>query len=473
MRKPFVWVLFFFSLGILFASQARPMSFWILALIALCCMVCSWAIRNSTIEAIAMVFAVFFCGAACLTNHDMQPPDHLRHILSKIAGDKCVVRGFVASDPEERAGRTTFTLSVRRIIAGNYSYSCSGALLVVLDGATRIEYGRAVDVRGTMRFLSGFRGSRRLSIRDFFRQKGIYAVLRVRSPLWVVPVSEQGRTGLMALSFKIKKEFQKKIHSYLPPVAAGIMEAMLLGDKKDIPRTVYSDMIKSGTVHILVVSGFNVSIVAGLLALFLKVLRVSRIIRLVIIVPALVLYCLMTGVSPPVVRATIMGIFFFSSWYVRRDPDIFQALGMAAFVMLVGNPRELYDASFQLSFMSVFAICSLAPRIEKLAHVDKIALRPLRWLAGLAAVSLSAWIGTGGFIAYYFKIMAPVTVLANIFIPVLASFITLCGIGLVAAGYICPYLANSFASVSEFLIVVLLWINGFFINIPGAYVRLP
>jgi ComEC/Rec2-related protein len=441
MKKPFVWVVFFFSLGILLASQARLMSFWIFAFAALCCIICAGFIRNKLIEAIALALAVFFCGAACLTNHDMQRPDHFRHILSKIVGGKCVVRGCVASEPEARTDRTTFTLSVRRIIEGDYSYECSGFLLVVLDGVTPLEYGQAVDVRGTMRFLSGF--------------------------------PEQSTAGLISLSLKIKKEFQKKIHSYLPLVAAGIMEAMLLGDKKDIPRTVYGDMIKTGTVHILVVSGFNVSIVAGLLALFLKVLRVNRIIRLVIIVPALVLYCLMTGATPPVVRATIMGIFFFSSWYVRRDPDIFQALGLSAFVMLVANPRELYDASFQLSFMSVFAICFLAPWIERFARVDRITLRPLRWIADLAVVSLSAWIGTAGFIAYYFKIIAPVTVFANIFIPVIASFITLCGICLLAAGYLCPYMAITLASVSESLIVFLLWFNGFFIHIPGAFARLP
>ena len=473
MRKPFAWIVFFFSLGILFASHVRLMHFGIFTSACLCCIVCARLIRHNAIEATALAFAVFFCGCACLTNHDMQPRAHLKHILAKVVGGNCVARGSVVSEPEVQANRTTFNLSVKRIIAGNYSYECSGLLLVVQDGATPLQYGQAVDARGTIRFLSGFRGSRRLSIRDFFRQRGIYAVLRVRSPLWITPVPEQSRTGLITRSLMIKKEFQKKIHLYLPSVAAGVMEAMLLGDKKDIPQTVYSDMIKSGTVHILVVSGFNVSIVAGLLALFLKVLRIHRIIRLIVIIPALVLYCMMTGASPPVVRATLMGILFFSSWYVRRDPDIFQALGLSAFVILVANPRELYDASFQLSFMSVFAICFLAPRIEKFAQLDRITVRPLRWVAGLAAVSLSAWIGTGGFIAYYFKIIAPVTVFANIFIPVLASFITLCGIGLVAAGFLCPYLANTLASVSEFIIVFLLWLNSLFIHIPGAYVRLP
>ncbi|MFA5099740.1 MAG: ComEC/Rec2 family competence protein, partial [Candidatus Omnitrophota bacterium] len=88
-------------------------------------------------------------------------------------------------------------------------------------------------------------------------------------------------------------------------------------------------------------------------------------------------------------------------------------------------------------------------------------------------VSFSAWLGTAGFIVYYFRIIAPVTVLANIFIPVIASFITLCGVGLVVVGFLCPYFAGSFASASEALIVFLLWFNSFLIRIPGAFAKLP
>jgi competence protein ComEC len=251
------------------------------------------------------------------------------------------------------------------------------------------------------------------------------------------------------------------------------MEAMLLGDKGGIPRSVYKDMIKSGTVHILVVSGFNVGIVAGILALILKVMRVNRMARLAVIAPALVLYCVMTGASPPVVRATVMGLFFLFSWYVRRDPGIFQALGLSAFAILAFNPQQIYDASFQLSFVAVLAICSLSPRIEKLVRADKLTARAARWAAGLAIVSLSAWAGTAVFIGYYFRIIAPVTVLANIFIPAIASGITLCGAGLVAVEFLCPCFASSFASVCEALIVFLLWINGLFIRLPGAYTLLP
>jgi competence protein ComEC len=419
------------------------------------------------------VCAVFFCGAACLINYNTQPLNHIRHLVLKAMVKECVVSGSVASEPETTGSRTTFYLKTRCLEFGSYSYDCSGKVLVVLNGTMELEYGRAVKMRGMLCFPSRYRGSRRFSIRDFLEQKGIYAILRVKSPGRIRLQSSYHKPGIIALSLRMKRKFQEKIRAHMSPVAAGIMEAMLLGDKSNIPRSVYQDMIKSGTVHILVVSGFNVSIVAGILALFLKILRLNRMVRLAVIVPALVLYCVMTGASPPVVRATIMGIFFLFSWYVCRDPGITQALSLSAFAILVLSPREIYNASFQLSFTAVLAICSISPAIEKLVHVDKISIRLVRWVAGLSIVSLSAWLGTAGFIFYYFRIISPVTVLANIFIPAIASFITLCGVGLVAAEFLCPYLASSFASVSEALIVFLLWFNNLLIRIPGAFFRLP
>jgi competence protein ComEC len=473
MKRPFVCITLFFSLGILFASRVSMPLFAAIPIAALCCVLCALHICGDTANKIVFVCSVFFCGAVALGNFDTRPKNHYRNILSSISGSRCVVNGRVASEARENGSRGSFTISVRRIASGNYSYDCTGDLLVVVNGPAPVEPGQIVDADGKVGYFPAFRGAQRTGLGDYYRQKNIFAVLRVKAPSRIRLAGHANRPDLFALCSKAGKKIRGQISIYMSPVAAAIMKAMLLGYKNDIPRKVYNDMIKTGTVHILVVSGFNVGVVAGSLALILKILRLNRIIRLAIISPALVLYCLMTGASPPVVRATIMGIFFFLSRYAQRDPDIFQALSMSAFAILICNPRELFDASFQLSFASVTAICFLSPRLERLCRADRIPAHALRRAAGLAAVSLSAWIGTSGFIAYYFRIIAPITVLANIFIPVLASLITLCGIGLAAAAYLCPYLANSFASVSEFLIVLMLWLNSLFINFPGAYARLP
>ncbi|MCU0651090.1 MAG: ComEC family competence protein [Candidatus Omnitrophica bacterium] len=422
---------------------------------------------------LAFFCAVFFCGAVCLANYDAQPGNHYRNIMSSIAGSQCIVSGRIAGSIKEENSRCSYIISAKRITCGSYYYGCSGDLLVIQNGRSTVEPGRTVEATGTIGCFPKFGASGRKSLGEYYRQKNILAVLRVKSAYRTRQLKQKGVPGITTICARASENLRRTISLYLPRLPAAVMKAMLLGYKSEIPKSVYNDMIKSGTVHILVVSGFNVGVVAGILALVLKVLRINRMMRLIIIIPGLVFYCLMTGASPPVVRATIMGIFFFLSWYLQRDPDIFQALCISAFAMLAVRPSELFDASFQLSFASVFSICCLSPRIERFCRIERIPVIALRRAVSLVCVSLAAWTGTSGFIAYYFRIIAPVTVLANILIPVLASLITLCGIGLAASGYLCPYIAISFASVSEFLIVLMIRLNSLFINFPGAYFRLP
>jgi competence protein ComEC len=88
-------------------------------------------------------------------------------------------------------------------------------------------------------------------------------------------------------------------------------------------------------------------------------------------------------------------------------------------------------------------------------------------------VSFSAWLGTMGFIAFYFKIFSPVTVLANIFIVPLAALITLSGISMIIMGLISPSLAHIFAFSTELEVFALLKINAFLVSLPFAYFQLP
>jgi len=274
---------------------------------------------------------------------------------------------------------TVFDIKTWFVCSGSYSYNCSGTLRLIVKGPIRLELGQAIQADGIIglpvrfhpsqkspsfsprsftrhhnsrgRFPPGHTTASHRSTGEDLHKQGIHAVLRVPFANRVQILSHSNTPGIAALCMRMKHAFQHSIHRRLPPVAAGIMEAMLLGDKRAVPRLIYNDMIKSGTVHILVVSGFNVGVVAGAFALLLKVIRINRVVRLVIIVPALAAYCIMTGASAPVVRATVMGIFLLFSWYVRRAPSIGQALSMSAFSIIVYDPLQLYNASFQLSLL--------------------------------------------------------------------------------------------------------------------------
>jgi len=232
-------------------------------------------------------------------------------------------------------------------------------------------------------------------------------------------------------------------------------------------------MVKSGTVHILVVSGFNVGIVVFIIILFLRLLRLPRYWRFLVSLPLIITYCLITGASNPVVRATVMAIVFIASYLIKRDPDICNAICVAALVILLFNPNQLFDAGFQLSFASVISIIYLYPRLKQAAGLNRLQFRPLRFVLEGCLVSLSAWLGTAGLVACYFKIFSPVTVLANILVAPLASLITLSGFSLITAGLCCPALAPLFARANEALVWAMVAVNTLVLKIPGAYLRLP
>jgi competence protein ComEC len=275
------------------------------------------------------------------------------------------------------------------------------------------------------------------------------------------------------LAFWLKDKMENIIFKRVSPLAASVLDAMILGEKRNIPALIYNSMIKSGTVHILVVSGFNVGIVSFIIILFLKLIRLARPLRIYAAIPLLILYCLVTGASNPVVRATVMAIVFMFAYFVRREPDIYNSCAVAMIFILVLNPRQLSDIGFQLSFASVISIVYLYPKIKSLLRIELLKTKYLKFLCDGCLVSFSAWLGTMGFIAYYFKVFSPITVLANIFIVPLATLITLCGLCLIVIELICPVLAPFFAYTNELSVLLLLKINAFFIKLPAAYFYLP
>ena len=181
----------------------------------------------------------------------------------------------------------------------------------------------------------------------------------------------------------------------------------------------------------------------------------------------------MTGASTPVVRATVMAIVFLAAYLLKREPDIYNSLSLAALFILAVNPKQLFDIGFQLSFASVISIVYLYPKIKTALGIERLKIGYLRFIVDGCLVSLSAWLGTLGFIAYYFKIISPITVIANIFIVPLAAGITLCGFSLSLISLILPALAPFFASTSELTTLALLKINALLVSFPGAYFRLP
>jgi competence protein ComEC len=471
MRRPFVILGAAFCPGILFAiwtNIALPV-FYALAIFFL--FLSLFFIKRQRRFLTFVLLSFFMLGAALLRNSQILPSGHISKQMAFFRPD-ITIKGSIISDPLVSGNKTSFIFSAREIISEGRGYKASGKILVKTYRPGNFSYGREMILSGRIFRPYNFMLSSGLNYREYLRRKGVYLILSVGRKGKIKDLQSDKGNPVVHFALWLKGKMEETIERNLEPVPASILNAMLLGERKAVPGFVNDAMVKTGTVHILVVSGFNVGIVAFIFLNLLKALRVSRRARLWLTIFILVIYCFLTGASTPVVRATIMGLILLLGYLLEREPDIYNSLSLAAIVILAISPWQILDVGFQLSFGSVLAIVWLYPKIKAWFSPRLLRKGYIRGIIQAFAVSLSAWIGTVGLIAYYFRIISPVTVLANMIIVPLTSYITACGFALVTIGRLFPAWGYLFAKSCELAIWGLLKVSLILSEAKGAYFRI-
>jgi competence protein ComEC len=473
MKRPLVLLVIIFCLGIFIANFIK-ISFGLIYPAALIFLFFGFlSLKKGLRFDILVSCLVLLLGIVSLKNAQILPRCHIARYVSYKNKHPYIIRGIINNQPILKNNKLSFILKTREIQFNNYKYKACGNILVYIRGRKDLNYAQELLLSGNLYRPFSNAGPNRRSYRDYLYNQGIFFIMHARMVSRTPGLNKNRGLIFRRLAFWLKDKMENIIFKRVSPLAASVLDAMILGEKRNIPALIYNSMIKSGTVHILVVSGFNVGIVSFIIILFLKLIRLARPLRIYAAIPLLILYCLVTGASNPVVRATVMAIVFMFAYFVRREPDIYNSCAVAMIFILVLNPRQLSDIGFQLSFASVISIVYLYPKIKSLLRIELLKTKYLKFLCDGCLVSFSAWLGTMGFIAYYFKVFSPITVLANIFIVPLATLITLCGLCLIVIELICPVLAPFFAYTNELSVLLLLKINAFFIKLPAAYFYLP
>jgi competence protein ComEC len=289
---------------------------------------------------------------------------------------------------------------------------------------------------------------------------------------------------------RIHRSIIEKVHSLWSPAQAGLVDAMVIGEDAFISRDLRVDFQRSGTYHVLVVSGMNVGILAFVTSWVLRRLWVSDLVASVVTVLLAVAYALLTDVGAPIWRATLMLALYLGARLLYREKSMLNAIGAAALGLLVLNPQVLFGPSFQLTFLCVLLIVTVGvPILERtsqpyhrgLMYLDStrydVLLSPkvaqfrldLRMIAGrlehfvgtrlpLPAMASMLRIGLGGFeiliisavmqvglalpMAYYFHRATVVGLPANMLVVPLTGVLMAAAIAAVAAGYVSLALAK-------------------------------
>lgn len=471
MHSLLIWVTIFYCWGI-FLAGLELFNFWLVIFTAA---IIYYAVdktspKNRLFFSVFLVLVVVL-GFFNLKNASRLPKDHLDNFVGY--QDKLLysLDGYVASQPELKHNRLSFIFCVQNAQAGKLRFKSRGKILVKTNFPLNLNYADNLTLVGKLS--RPYRYNPAAShYQEYLKRADIHLLMTIDDLRQVIRRKGFGGSYLQAGLFWLRLRLEQVIKRALPPLPASILLAMVLGQKRDLPWLVNEAMIRSGTVHILVVSGFNVSVVAFIFGLLFKILRIPRRWRIILVMICLLTYCALTGASNPVVRATVMGIVFLLAYFFKRQPDIYNSLAFAALLILMVSPRQFFDLGFQLSFISVWAIVYLYPGLKVLMRLEGCRNKIFKFIGEGFLVSLSAWLGSLWIIVYNFKIISPVTVIANILIVPLATLITLCGFILVGCGLIHPGLAGYLSAPVAGLVNLLLSINTAIIKIPFAYIYL-
>ena len=241
---------------------------------------------------------------------------------------------------------------------------------------------------------------------------------------------ERGRAACAAVLGRGLEDFSRE---------AGMLRALVLGYRQELPPELFQAFSRTGTLHVIAVSGSHVAIFAGIVVALLKAGGLTRTRWILVLAPALVWYSMSTGLAPSAIRACIMALVFWSATLFQRRPDGPTALGLAAIVILLVQPEQILDAGFVLSFLAVAGLMLFYPPLRRLLAPAPAAgtesrpawQAPLRSgshaLRQLLAASIAAWLVTTPLTMWYFHLFSPSGLLLNLAVIPISGAILFAG----------------------------------------------
>ncbi|RIK31309.1 MAG: hypothetical protein DCC56_03750 [Anaerolineae bacterium] len=269
-----------------------------------------------------------------------------------------LITGYLVEPPDYRDAYTNLRVKVTKVDTGDGDLKVGGLLLVRVDANQTFHYGEIVRLRGKLKTPPENEG---FSYRDYLAAQHIHAYM---SSAEVTVLPGNGGNPISAALYALKEKSLANIYRIFPDPESSLLAGILLGVDTGLTQELQQAFKDTGTAHIIAISGFNISIIAGLFFLFFSRFFGPRWGSALAVI-GIVFYTVLVGGSAAVVRAAIMGsLALFARQIGRRQFAINTLLAVAMF-MCLWNPLYVWDVGFQLSFFATFGIILYADIFSK------------------------------------------------------------------------------------------------------------
>jgi competence protein ComEC len=428
--------------------------------------------------------------------HPYVGEDHIRNFINR---EKIIVEGVICENPQVSPDKTELVVSASRILRDGSYLTVSGRVLLNVREPYPFRYGDYIRFHTRLRIPNNFQNPGGFDYEKYLRLRGIMVRGFVKDATGFIVLRSGRGNPLRSRLEHFRDQIRNAILERAPGTEGAIIQAMILGDQKAIPKEVMEKFNRTGTSHIIAISGFNIGMVA-VFALFLarlclkteylllkwNVVRISMFFAIFVVI----FYTFIAGAGISVVRASIMVAVFLCAILLNREGDLYNSLYLAAFLILILTPYSLFDISFQLSFAAVAALIFFMPKwlalipspppesaggLTRQWTLHQV-YKALRGIVIFFLASLSATLGTLPLILFYFNRLSLITLVANfVCVPILGVLAIPVCLAIILAVPLSTTLADGVIRLSELLVQISLYFIDRLAALPWAsvYVSTP
>ncbi|KKR19402.1 MAG: internalization-related competence protein ComEC/Rec2 protein [Parcubacteria group bacterium GW2011_GWF1_39_37] len=387
--------------------------------------------------------------------------------LSRFANQKIWAEGIIVSEPDVRENNTKLTIGLRSIFVGTTTVAVREKIVVTVPIHPEFRYGDKVKISATLKEPTKIKSEdgRTFDYGGYLRVRGVWFT----SSYTTVDLISNGHGSVVKSSlFKIKKTFTESLDNALPEPESSLLSGLLLGAKQSLGKEILEEFQKTGVSHIVVLSGYNIAIVANSIMNFFRFLPKNLSFGLGAV--GIVFFTILSGGGASAWRASIMVLVALFAKRMNRDYKIGRVLGFTIVLMLAPNPLLLaFDPSFQLSVLATIGLIFVSPYVSPYLVwiTEKFGLREI------VSSTIATQITVLPYLIYNMGVLSLVSLPVNVLILGTIPLAMFLGFATGIAGFLSLYISY----IPAFFTYILLWYQLTVVhigaNIPFGAISLP
>ncbi|MGV3460374.1 MAG: ComEC/Rec2 family competence protein [Flavobacterium sp.] len=397
-----------------------------------------------------LLLMVMVCGAAV---YKLQyAPSHRLHYFHLVGDGTPTITGHVSErlKPNEFAEKYYFEVNA---VDGK---AATGKILLTLPKDStfnKFQEGQRLLIYAEPQLVPKALNPYQFDYGEYLRNQNVFHRITLKKNFVKTGFEKNADFYLGKLRQNMSRSFD--VHDYDSSVKE-MLNALLLGQRQDLEKSINENYINTGVVHILAISGLHFGVLYIILGVLLRPLdrfgSNGRLLRLILILGILWLFALISGMSASVVRSVVTFTFIGIGLYINRNSNIYNSLAASMFFILLFTPNFLFDVGFQLSYGAVIAIVALQPVYMRL---PKSKCKAANYLTETIWLSLAAQLGVLPLCLYYFNQFPLLFLLANIVVVPLSTGVLLLGLLVLVLNYVWEPAAVFLGYILELLINIM------------------